>query len=271
MLKVSESGYYRWLKRSLSPRSWQLLLVHIKKIFESHPDNDNYGVRRIRIALAQDGIDVSLSTVRRAMKKGNLLKSAKHRPNGLTKADITAQKADNLIRRDFTAEAPNRKWLTDITQIPCLDGKLYIAPIMDCFNGEIVGLAMDDNMKKELCIRAFESACHFKNARGMILHSDRGSQYTSQGFRKTLAQYGAVQSMSGTGRCYDNARMESFFATLKKEKLYRIRTKKLPMEQVKAIVFRYIMVYYNRLRIYTSNPGGLPPAMYRQAAKGLAA
>ena len=105
----------------------------------------------------------------------------------------------------------------------------------------------------------------------MTLHSDRGSQFTSSAFRKVLAQYGAVQSMSGTGRCYDNARMESFFATLKKEKLYRIRTERMPMTQVKSIVFRYIMTYYNRQRIYTANPGGLPPAMYRQAARGLAA
>jgi len=93
----------------------------------------------------------------------------------------------------------------------------------------------------------------------MILHSDRCSQFTSPAFRKVLAQYGAVQSMSGTGRCYGNARMESFFATLKKEKLYRIRTERMPMAQVKSIVFRYIMTYYNRQRIYTANPGGLPP------------
>lgn len=271
VLKVSESGYYRWLKRAHNPQPWQLLLVQIRRIFDLYPDNDNYGVRRIWLSLLQEDTKVSLSSVRRAMKKGNLLKNARRCPNGLTKADAAAQKAENLIRRDFSAETPNRKWLTDITQIPCLDGKLYIAPVLDCFNGEIVGLAMDSNMKKELCIRAFESACRSRNARGMILHSDRGSQYTSYGFRKTLDKYDAIQSMSGTGRCYDNARMESFFATLKKEKLYRIRTEKLSMEQVKAIVFRYIMVYYNRQRIYTSNPSGLPPAMYRQAAKGLAA
>ena len=99
----------------------------------------------------------------------------------------------------------------------------------------------------------------------MTLHSDRGSQFTSAAFRKVLTQYGAVQSMSGTGRCYDNARMESFFAALKKEKLYRIRTERMPMAQVKSI-----LTYYNRQRIYTANPGGLPPAMFRQAARGLA-
>ncbi len=126
-------------------------------------------------------------------------------------------------------------------------------------------------MKKELCIHAFEGACQACNARGMILHSDRGSQFTSADFRKSLARYEAVQSMSGTGRCYDNARMESFFATLKKEKLYQLQTGKMPMAKAKSVVFRYIMTYYNRERIYTANPGGLAPAMYRQAARGLAA
>jgi putative transposase len=228
-------------------------------------------VGRILLALEQKGVNASRSTVRRAMKKGGLLKTPVHRPQSLTKADAAAQKAENLIRRNFTAAAPNQKWLTDITQIPCADGKLYIAAVLDCYNGEIVGLSMDDNMKKELCIRAFGNACESRAAHGMILHSDRGSQFTSAAFRKTLAKYEAVQSMSSTGRCYDNARMESFFATLKKEKLYQIHTEKMPMSQVKSIVFRYIMTYYNRERIYTANPGGLAPAMYRQAARGLAA
>lgn len=226
---------------------------------------------RILLALGQRGVKASRSTVRRAMKKGGLLKAPARRPGSLTKADAVAQKAENLIRRNFTAAAPNQKWLTDITQVTCADGKLYIAAVLDCYNGEIVGLAMEDNMKKELCVRAFASACQSRSARGMILHSDRGSQFTSAEFRKTLARYDAVQSMSGTGRCYDNARMESFFATLKKEKLYRLPTDKLPMSQVKSIVFRYIMTYYNRERIYTANPGGLAPVMYRQAARGLAA
>ncbi|WP_236849744.1 DDE-type integrase/transposase/recombinase [Caproicibacterium lactatifermentans] len=106
---------------------------------------------------------------------------------------------------------------------------------MDCYNGEIVGLAMDDNMKKGLCIKAFESACRSQSAVGMILHSDRGSQFTSAAFRNVLARHGAIQSMNGTGCCYDNARMESFFATLKKEKLYKIKTEQLSMAQVKAL------------------------------------
>ena len=198
------------------------------------------------------------------MKENGLMHKAKRRPNGITREDAAAQKAENIIDRDFTADAPNEKWLTDITEVPCRDGKLYVAPILDCCDGEIVGLAMDDNMRAELCVRAFEAACRHTQARSMILHSDRGSQFTSAAFRAALARHGAIQSMSGTGRCYDNARMESFFATLKKEKLYRINTRALSMEQVKTIIFRYIMVYYNRQRIHTANPGGWPPVVYRQ-------
>ncbi len=132
---------------------------------------------------------------------------------------------------------------------------------------------MDGNMRAELCVRAFEAACSRSRSRSrsMMLHSDRGSQFISAAFRAALAKHGAIQSMSGTGRCYDNARMESFFATLKKEKLYRINTRTFPMEQMKTIIFRYIMVYYNRQRIHTSNPGGWPPAVYRQMQCQLAA
>ncbi|MGF9713058.1 IS3 family transposase, partial [Paenibacillus naphthalenovorans] len=264
VLAVSESGYYRSLKPSPKQKRQQLLLVKIKEIIEEHEDNRNYGVQRILLALSQKGITTSYSTVYRIMKKHGLLKKAKRHPNGITREDAAAQKSENLIQRDFTASAPNQKWLSDITEVPCSDGKLYLCAVLDCFNGEIVGLAMDDNMRKELCIQAFENACKARNARGMIFHSDRGSQFTSHAFREHLAKRGTIQSMSGTGRCYDNARMESFFATLKKEKLHKINTERYPMVYIKSVIFRYIMVYYNRQRIYTSNPGGWPPAIYRE-------
>lgn len=264
VLAVSESGYYRSLKLTPKQERQERLLVKIKAIIGEHEDNRNYGVQRILLALSQAGVTTSYSTVYRIMKKHGLLKKAKRYPNGITREDAAAQKSENLLQRDFSSSTPNAKWLSDITEIPCSDGKLYLSAVMDCFNGEIVGLAMDDNMRKELCIQAFESACNARNARGMIYHSDRGSQFTSQAFRESLAKRGAIQSMSGTGRCYDNARMESFFATLKKEKLYKIKTEHYPMAEIKSIIFRYIMVYYNRRRIYTSNPGGWPPAVYRE-------
>lgn len=118
-------------------------------------------------------------------------------------------------------------------------------------------------MRAELCIQAFQSAWKDDGARGMIFHSDRGSQFTSHAFRAALRLRGACQSMSSTGRCFDNARMESFFATLKKEKLYRLDTRQLLMTDVKSVIFRYIH-YYNRRCIYSSN-GGMPPLVFRRA------
>ena len=271
VLGISESGYYQSLRNPGKPKRREHLLVKIKEIINQHEENDNYGAQRVHLALTQAGKVVSYSTIYRLMKEAGLLKKPKRHPNGITREDAEAQKSENLIQRDFTASAPNQKWLSDITEVQCSDGKLYVAAILDCYNGEIVGLAMDDNMRKELCIQAFENACKARSARGMTFHSDRGSQFTSHTFRESLSKYGAIQSMSSTGRCYDNARMESFWATLKKEKLYRIRAERYPMACVKTVIFRYIMIYYNRLRIYTSNPEGWPPAVYRERQLSLAA
>ena len=119
-------------------------------------------------------------------------------------------------------------------------------------------------MKKELCIQAIDDAYESRApGNGVLIHSDAGSQYTSDLFKKVLGDYHAVQSMSDVGKCYDNARMESFFATLKKEKLYKINTSNMTREEVKTVIWRYVMVYYNRKRISTVNEGGWPPAIYR--------
>lgn len=266
-LSVNEKGYYKWLRNGEKPKKWQNLLIEIHRILDEDPENDNYGAVRMLTALAQKGISSSLSSVRRALRKGNLMKPSHRSPDGLTKADRKAMSPQNLLKRDFTAKRPNEKWLTDITQIPCKDGKLYIAPVFDCFGGEIVSLAMDTNMKKELCISALEAAFELRKPKsGVLVHSDAGSQYTSEAYKLALGRHHALQSMSDVGKCYDNARMESFFATLKKEKLYRINTKKMTAEQVKSVVFRYVMIYYNRKRISTVNPGGLPPSIYREKA-----
>ncbi len=219
----------------------------------------------MRIALEQRGIKRSYSTVKRAMKKGNLLHESRRSPDGLTKADKKAMMPENIIKRDFSAERPNQKWLTDITQVPCKDGKLYIVPVFDCFGGEIVSLAMDTNMKAGLCVEAVTSALKTRRpGSGVIVHSDAGSQYTSEAYRKMLGTYHALQSVSDVGACYDNARMESWFATLKKEKTYRLDTASMTVEEVKREVWRYTFAYYNTVRVCTVNEGGLPPSVYRE-------
>ena len=193
----------------------------------------------------------------------DLIHERKRRPKGLTKATTEIQEKENLIKQDFSAHKPYSKLLTDISQIQCYDGKLYISPILDCYNGEIVSLLMRSNMKKELCIDTVKALPIKCIPAGAIFHSDRGSQYTSDAFKQILSEYGFKQSLSGVDHCYDNARMESFFATLKKELLYRLPTYKMKMEDVKLWIFHYVFTYYNRKRIHTSNPQGLPPAAYR--------
>ncbi len=272
VLKISESGYYRWLKNRSKPTPRQLLSVKIKEILDEHPDNDNYGVRRMNTALEQRGIHVSQRTVYRTMSEMGLI-HRKRRPHGITKATTEIQERENLIKRDFKAEKPLRKLLSDITEIQCYDGKLYLSAVLDCYNGEILSIAMDNNMKKELCIKTvkeLEMQYGKKRLSGAIFHSDRGSQYTSEAFKEALKEAGLIQSLSGTGHCFDNARMESFFATLKKEKIYRISAYKLTRDQVKSIIFRYIFVYYNRIRISSVNPGGMSPVAYREWAKASA-
>lgn len=267
VLKISESGYYRWLKNKGKPTSRQLLSVKIKEIIEEHPDNDNYGIHRIGLALEQKSIKVSRRTIYRTMSEMGLIHK-KHIPHGITKATTEIQEQENLIKRDFSADKPLQKILSDITEIQCCDGKLYASAVLDCYNGEILALSMDNNMRKELCIKTVEhlKARYGRQLTDTIFHSDRGSQYTSEAFRTALSQAGMRQSLSGAGHCFDNARMESFFATLKKEKIYRIPAYRMTREQVKAILFRYIFVYYNRIRIHTANPHGLSPVKYREWA-----
>lgn len=270
-LELSESGYYRYLKRKGKPSRDELLSGKIQKILDESPYNDNYGARRMQLALAQRGVSCGLRRLTRLMREHGWLHERRRRPKGLTKPDPQAMAAENLLHQDFSADRPWQKLLTDITQIQCADGKLYISPIMDCFNGEILSLCMAGNMRKELCIETLKAAVGRFPIRGAILHSDRGSQYTSAAFRQELQTCGVTQSLSGVAHCYDNARMESFFATLKKELLYRIPTYRMTMDEVKTLVFRYVFIYYNQYRVYTSNPGGLPPAVFRIAALGYAA
>ena len=264
VLAVSESGYYKFEKNLGKPDKDALLSAEIKKILDESVFNDNYGVPRMKIALFNKGISVGTRKLTRLMRELGLIHEHKRRPKCLTKATTEIQEKENLVKQDFSSEAPFKKVLTDISQIQCFDGKLYISPSLDCFDGSILSLLMRDNMKKELSIdTAIVAVQRYPQLRGAIYHSDRGSQYTSEEFKKTLATLGMTQSLSGVDCCYDNARMESFFATLKKELLYRIPTYRMTKEEVKTIIFRYVFTYYNTVRIHTSNPDGLPPISYR--------
>lgn len=267
-LEVSESGYYRYLQNLNKPSKDAILSAAITNILRESEFNDNYGVPRMQMALALQGHKAGTRRIKRIMREMGLIHERKRRPKGLTKATTEVQEKENLIKQDFKAEKPYTKLLTDISQIPCYDGTLYISPILDCFNGEVLSLMMRDNMRKELCIDTLNAAKMRHPIKGAILHSDRGSQYTSDEFKSLLVKSGVKQSLSGVDHCYDNARMESFFATLKKELLYRIPTYNMKMADVKAWIFKYVFTYYNTVRIYTSNPDGLPPAAYKRMLLG---
>ena len=265
VLRVSETGYYRFVRNLGKPGRDEVLSAAMQEILDESPFNDNYGIERMMIALKRLGISAGKRRITRIMRENGWLHEPCRRPKGLTKATTEIQEQENLIKQDFSADKPYTKLLTDISRIQCADGKLYISPILDCFNGEILSLVMRENMKKELCIDTLKAAEMRYPIRGAILHSDRGSQYTSGDFKAQLQSNGIRQSLSGIGHCYDNARMESFFATLKKELLYRIPTYRMLKTEVKSLIFRYVFAYYNTKRIHTSNPDGLPPEELRRA------
>ena len=261
---VSETGYYKWRRRRGVLSSRLLLLEEIRKIIAEHQDNTNYGVPRMRLALAQKGIKRSQSTVRRAMILGNLIHRHHRRANSITKADKKASKSPNIIERDFYANEPYKKFIGDITEISCKGGKLYVSIVVDCYSGEILGLAMANNRQASLCVAALDDAFrNIKPAPGAIFHSDAGSQYTSEEFRAALGKYNLIQSMGGIGRCYDNCRLESIFAIMKKEKIYKLKANNMTIEQMKTEVWRFVQ-YYNRQRVCTFTEGGWPPSIFRE-------
>ncbi len=235
----------------------------MQAVLDEDEENVHYGRKRMIDALRLRGHVESDSTLYRVMKKNGLLHKAQ-KPKGLTVAEKAAHKSENLLKRDFSADAPCKKLVSDITQLPTLDGPLYISGVFDCFDNACLGLSMDDNMKTPLVIQSLVSAHRMYNLRDAIFHTDRGSQYTSADFRAQLQAFGVLQSMnSDGGRCHDNAKCESMWARFKTEAVYgRLNTKKMPMEQVKTLVFRYFMGYWNNRRICHAI-GGLPPALKR--------
>jgi len=240
-------------------------LDKIKAIIGDHEFNKAYGVRRMFEALTEQGEKTSKSTVQRTMKRNGLVKVKKRRPNSLTKADKQAQKSDDLLKRDFSAAKPEVKYVTDITEYPTADGKLYVSGLFDCYDNVCAGVAMDDNMERWLPINMLRDARSKYDLTGAIVHTDRGSQYTSADYRSELARLGIIQSMnSAAGRCYDNAKCESMWGRAKTEILELYDTSKMSMADVKTLVFYYYMGYWNTKRICSAIGGTTP---YNKRAK----
>lgn len=232
--------------------------------------NDTYGRERMHQALLLKNppdVDIpSERTVYRVMDEIGISHRPKRKPNGITKADRKARKSDDLLKRDFLSDKPLTKAVTDITEIKASDGKLYVSVIFDCFDLTALGISMDTNMKAPLCADTVSNAMKaYPGLKGAIIHSDRGTQYTSELYRSTLSKYGIIQSMnSDGGRCHDNARCESMWARMKSELLYdRYDTEQMTVNELKELIWRYFISYWNNRRICTAN-GGLPPAVKRQ-------
>lgn len=263
-LHVSRQGFYQYLANKDRPWKYQPLADAMMEIFEEDECNDTYGRVRMYQALIlkqSENVDIpSERTVYRVMEQIGVSHHPKRRPNGITKADRRARKSEDLLKRDFTAEKPLTKCVTDITEIRTSDGKLYVSAIFDCFASSVIGLAMDTSMKAPLCVQTLENASKaYPDIRGAIVHSDRGSQYTSQIYREAICRYGIQQSMnSAGGKCHDNARCESIWGRMKSELLYdRYDTGKMITEELKTLIWRYFISYWNNRRICSAN-GGLP-------------
>lgn len=209
----------------------------------------------------------SEGTVRKIMEKIGFIHKPCRKASGITKADHKAHKSDDLLKRHFNADKPLEKTITDISELKGSDGKVYVSVIFDCFDLMPLGLAIEDNMRAVLCCHALENAkISYPDIAGCIIHSDRGSQYTSAEYREKPQKYGIVQSMNSVGRrCHDNARCESIWARMKEELFYHRgrRTDDYAVQELKAMVWRYFISYWSNHRI-CSAIGGIPPAVKRQ-------
>jgi putative transposase len=247
-LDVSRSGFYEWRNRpaSATARRRDELKTLITHFFEA--SDGTYGYRRVHADLAEHGVDCGPELVRALIRELDL-QPCQPQPwrHTLTVAGDTPHQIPDLVGRDFTADAPGQKLVGDITYIPTWQGWLFLATVIDCHTREVIGWAMDDHYRTPLIEKAIQmAATNHRLDPGAIFHSDRGSNYTSTDFGTTLKKLKIRQSVGRTGICYDNALAESFFATLKNE---RVRRTAYPTrEHARTDIARYIELRYNSRR-----------------------
>jgi putative transposase len=257
VLNVSRSGYYDWLGRPDSPRAQENALL-LKQIERIHTESRmTYGSPRVHAELTLGlGLPVNLKRVARLMRAAGIQGLYRRRRRGCTVRDPNGEAFPDLVNRDFTADAPNRLWLTDITEHPTNEGKVYCAAVLDVYSRLIVGWSIDDNMRKELVIDALGMAIIRRRPENQaddartVMHSDHGGQYTSWAFGKRLGDSGLLGSMGSVGDCYDNAMMESFWGTLQLELL---DTKEWSSRaELANAIFEWIECWYNPTRRHSS-------------------
>jgi len=263
ILKVSSSGYYKWCRNTpgCQMSAQEVALVEIKAI---HAEvKERYGSPRIHQELKKRGFKTSLNTVAKIMRKNHIRAKFARKFRCTTDSNHSLPVAANILNRQFDPKVVNKVWLADITYIPTREGWLYLAVVADLYSRRIVGWSMADRMTSRLVVDALNMAIQRRMpGEGILTHSDRGSQYASDHYQRVLEKHGIQCSMSGVGQCWDNAPMESFFASLKKELVnhedYETR------EEAKTSLFEYVEVFYNHKRIHSSL-GYLTPSDYEQA------
>jgi putative transposase len=263
LLGVSSSGYYAWLQRSPSrrQRADEELQERIRCIHER--SRATYGAPRVHAELVAEGLSVSRKRVARLMREAGLQGASRRRWPTTTVRAKAARPAPDLVDRNFASPGRDRLWVADITYIPTGSGFLYLAVVLDAWSRRVVGWSMATHLRTELVLAALEMALHQRRPRGVIHHSDQGTQYTSFAFGQRCREAGVRPSMGSVGDCFDNALCESFFATLECELLERQRFKS-PSE-ARLAVFEFLEGWYNLHRRHSAL-GYLSPAEFEQRA-----
>jgi putative transposase len=253
VLKVSRSGFYTWLKtrHQLTSRdkAREARDVRVKEAFQR--SRSRSGARRIRVELHETGYSHNIKTISKSMRRQNLVPKAARKFKITTDIQHKLPVAPNLLGQNFEASAPNQKWAGDITYLMTSEGWLYLAVVIDLYSRSVIGWSMSNRMTAKLTCDALKMALLKRGSpKGVIFHSDRGSQYCSQVYRELLDKYAFKQSMSRKGNCWDNACVESFFHSLKVESIQdeALMDKKVMRQNV----FEYIEIDYNRKRRHSS-------------------
>jgi putative transposase len=268
-LGVSTQGFYAWRSRSASQQQQRrdALLAQIQAIHAEF--KERYGSPRVHEELIKGRqVTCCVNTVAKLMRQHAIRAKSAKKFRNTTDSNHSLPVAENVLDRQFEAQAPNQRWVADITYIPTREGWLYLAVVEDLHSRRVVGWSMAGRMESRLVVDALEMAVARRvPSEGLLAHSDRGSQYASGHYQQLLAKHGIECSMSGVGQCWDNAPMESFFASLKKELThhedYQTRA------EARASIFEYIEVFYNHKRRHSSL-GYLSPAKYEQDNRGAA-
>lgn len=256
-MKVSRTGYYSHIRKTDNKDAE--LISRIIEIFNKN--KKRYGSRRIKKALEKDGINISKKKIRKIMNEYGLIPVQLRKYKATTNSKHKYPVAENLIK-DIRIKKINQVWVSDITYIPTEEGWLYLATILDLYTRELVGFSMSNRIDTDLVISALDRAIGKYRPKELIIHSDRGVQYASYRYQDKLKEYNLTCSMSAKGNPYDNANMESFNGTIKKELIYARGRKYMTREVARREIFEYIEIYYNKERMHSAI-GYLTPYEFR--------